>query len=64
MTPHPHQASSDQSDPEQESSPADPEERAEEHRASAGPDGSPTADPDSPGATIDSPEPAEPNEPG
>jgi len=64
MTPQPDQASSDQPDPEKESPSADPEENAEDHRTSTGPVSTGTSDPDSPGATIDSPNPAEPNEPG
>jgi hypothetical protein len=71
---HP-QPGSDEADPDKETSPAgisgELEEKAEELGASTGPGNSPTQrrgsdierDPDSPGATIDSPEPAEPNEP-
>ena len=66
MTSHPHQPSSDEADPAKETSPAgvvqDLEEKAEELGASTGPF-PPTSDPDSPGATIDDPNPVEPNEP-
>ena len=69
MTSHPHQPSSDEADPDKETSPAgvagDLEEMADELGASTGPpNDTPSSDPDSPGATIDSPEPAEPNQPG
>jgi len=68
MTPHPHQPSSDDADPDTESSPAgvagDLERKADELGAEVGPPDGAASDPDSPGATIDDPEPAEPNEPG
>lgn len=67
MTSHPHQPSSDEADPETETSPAgvarDLEEKADELGASTGPFEDSTSDPESPGATIDDPTPAEPNEP-
>jgi len=67
MTSHPNQPSSDEADREKETTPAgverDLERKAEELGASTGPV-RPNVDPDSPGATIDSPDPAEPNEPG
>jgi hypothetical protein len=67
MTSQPNQPSSDEADPESETTPAgvtrDLEEKADELGASTGPFNR-SGDPDSPGATIDSPEPAEPNEPG
>jgi len=68
MTSHPNQPGSDETDPEKETTPAgvtrDLERKAEELGASTGPFTGPAADPDSPGATIDSPDVAEPNEPG
>ncbi len=68
MTSQPNQPGSDEADPEKETTPAgvtrDLEQKAEELGASTGPFGSPSGDPDSPGATIDDPDPAEPNEPG
>ena len=68
MTSQPNQPGSDEADPEKETTPAgvtrDLEEKAEELGASTGPFRSPADDPDSPGATIDDPDPAEPNEPG
>jgi hypothetical protein len=42
----------------------DLERKAEELGASTGPPDTAATDPDSPGATIDDPQPAEPNEPG
>ena len=67
MTSHPNQPRSDEADREKETSPAgvaeDLEEKAEETGASMGPGDDPEADPDSPGATIDDPDPSEPNEP-
>jgi len=61
---HPHQPSSDEADPEKETSPAgvarDLEKKAED--LGAGPV-DPGSDEDSPGATIDDPNPSEPNEP-
>ena len=68
MTAHPHQPSSDEADRDKETTPAgvtrDLERKAEELDATTEPDVRPNVDPDSPGATIDSPNPAEPNEPG
>ena len=75
MTAHPNESTtdhpqpgSDEADPEKETTPAgvagDLEEKAEELGATVGPSTPPAKDPDSPGATIDSPHPAEPNEPG
>ena len=68
MTSHAHQPSSDEADRDKETSPAgvarDLDELADELGASTGPSVRPTSDPDSPGATIDDPNPAEPNEPG
>jgi hypothetical protein len=68
MTLHPNQPSSDEADPEKESTPAgvgrDLERKAEETGASTGAAAPPTVDLDSPGATVDGAEPAEPNEPG
>jgi len=68
MTSHPHQPSSDEADRTKESTPAgiegDLERKADELDASTGPVGRPEVDKDSSGATIDSPNPAEPNEPG
>lgn len=68
MTSHPHQPSSDEADRDKETTPAgvtrDLERKAEELDATTGPVEDPKADPDSPGATIDDPNPAEPNEPG
>lgn len=67
MTTHPNQPGSDEVDPEKETTPAgvtrDLEEKADELGASTGPFDR-AGDPDSPGATIDDPDPAEPNEPG
>ena len=68
---HPHQPGSDEADPDKETSPGgvagDLEEKADELGGSVGPNRrqtvDPASDPESPGATIDSPEPAEPNEP-
>jgi hypothetical protein len=68
MTSQPNQPSSDEADPEKETTPAgvtrDLEQKAEELGASTGPPANPPADPDSPGGTIDEPVVAEPNEPG
>ncbi len=68
MTSQPNQPGSDETDPEKATTPAgvtrDLEEKAEELGASTGPFRDPGDDPDSPGATIDDPEVAEPNEPG
>lgn len=68
MTSQPNQPGSDEADPEKETTPAgvtrDLEEKAEELGATTGPFRDPGADPDSPGATIDGPDVAEPNEPG
>ncbi len=68
MTDDPNQPRSDEADPDKETSPAgvteDLEEMADELGATTVPPGSPPSDPDSPGATIDEPDPAEPNEPG
>jgi hypothetical protein len=70
MTSHPNQPVSDEADPEKETSPAgvarDLERKADELGATTGPPDKDAAaeDPDSPGATIDQPSVAEPNEPG
>ena len=68
MTSHPNQPSSDEADRDKETTPAgvesDLERKAEELGAKAGPVVPSNADPESPGATIDDPNPAEPNEPG
>jgi len=64
MTSQPNQPQSDEADPEKETSPAgiaeELEKKAQETGATTGP---PTSDAESPGATIDDPEPSEPNEP-
>ena len=64
MTSQPNQPKSDEADREKETSPAGIaealEEKAEETGATTGPA---TSDPESPGATIDDPNPSEPNEP-
>lgn len=61
------QPRSDEADPEKTSTPAgvtrDLERTADEMGATTDPSKLPEPDPDSPGATIDCPEPAEPNEP-
>jgi len=71
MTAHPKQPNqprSDEADRDKETTPAgvaeDLEKKADELGASTGPFDRSTSDPDSPGATIDDPNPAEPNEPG
>jgi hypothetical protein len=64
MTSQPNQPKSDEADREKETTPGGIaealEERAQETGATTGPAAS---DPESPGATIDDPEPSEPNEP-
>ena len=80
MTSQPNQPGSDEADPEKETTPAgvtrDLERKADELGATTGPPEKDSAgkdsagkdsaaeDPDSPGATIDEPKVAEPNEPG